>query len=158
NPSNGALLALASYPSWNPIAAVRDRGYLTRLLASDREGRLFNRATQGTYPPGSTFKPVVAQAALATGLVDEQTTPPCTASLRVGGMVFRNFDGGVRGSLTLAQALAESCDTWFYRLGQAFYARQRAYGSLDLQAWAQQLGLGAPTGLDIGGESAGSIP
>src|SRR5207248_5023124 len=77
---------------------------------------LLDRATQGLYPTGSTFKPIVAEAALATGLITPWTSIPCTGSLLVGNIVFHNVEPAINASLNLDQALTISCDTWFYRL------------------------------------------
>ncbi len=159
NPRTGALYALASYPSFDQSASARDPQYLAHLLdPRNAEVPLLDRATQGLYPAGSTFKPFVAEAALSAGLISPYSTLPCTGSLTVGNVVFHNVEAGINASLTLPQALSISCDTWFYRLGTAFYARQLASGSLDMQRWASRLGLGRRTGLDLPGEAAGVVP
>jgi penicillin-binding protein 2 len=155
----GAVEALTSYPSFSQTAAAHDPTYLARLLApTDSRRPLLDRATQGLYPPGSTFKPIVAEAALASGLIAPSSVLPCTGSLQVGDTVFRNVEPGINAYLTLPQAIAISCDTWFYRLGVAFYERQAASGSLALQTWATRFGLGSPTGIDLPGEEAGLVP
>jgi penicillin-binding protein 2 len=127
------------------------------LLGRATGDSLLNRATQGLYPAGSTFKPIVAEAALASGLITPSSTLACTSSFQVGNVVFHNVEAGINASLNLPQALAISCDTWFYRLGAELYWRQ-VNGHLDIQRWARLLGLGHPTGLDIPGESAGIVP
>lgn len=158
DPKDGAVLALASYPSFNQAAAARSPRYLQRLLDPQNPGRpLLDRAIQGLYPPGSTFKPFVAAAAMASGLIRPTSVLPCTGSLRVGNAVFRNVEAGINATLTLPQALAISCDTWFYRLGTRFYERQVASGRLDLQRWARRFGFGRPTGIDLPGETAGLV-
>jgi penicillin-binding protein 2 len=157
NPWNGSIYALASYPTFNQRRAATDPGY-ARSLFRDQSTPLLDRGTQGLYPTGSTFKPVVAEAALATGLISSWSTLPCTGSLTVGNTVFHNVEPGVNASLNLEQALAVSCDTWFYRLGTMFYARQAVTGDLDMQRWARLLGLGHPTGLDLPGEYGGVVP
>jgi penicillin-binding protein 2 len=159
NPWNGALYALASYPNFDQGAAAGDPGYLVRLLAGrDHSLALLNRASQGLYPTGSTFKPIVAEAALAEGLITPSSILPCTGSLTVGNIVFHNVEPAINASLNLDQALTISCDTWFYRLGTAFYARQASNGDLGMQRWAMRLGLGHRTGLDIPGEAGGVVP
>jgi penicillin-binding protein 2 len=157
NPWNGAIYALANYPGFDQRRAAVDRGYANSLFHA-RGSPLLNRATQGLYPTGSTFKPIVAQAALATGLITPWTSLPCTGSLTVGNVVFHNVEPAINASLNLEQALTISCDTWFYRLGTMFYARQAATGALDMQRWAYQLGLGHTTGLDLPGEYGGVVP
>ncbi|MBD0328737.1 MAG: hypothetical protein ICV64_01330 [Thermoleophilia bacterium] len=150
----GALRALATAPGFNQVAAARDPDYLEQVLSS--EDRMLNRAIAGTYPTGSTFKPIVAQAALAAGLIDTGSTIYCSSTYWYGGREFKNA-APMEASLRLRDALKYSCDTWFYRLGAVFYERQRR-GSLDIQRWARRLGLGAPTGVDVPGEAAGIVP
>jgi penicillin-binding protein 2 len=158
NAHTGALLALASAPSFNQAQAEQDPRYLSRLLDGKVPGLpLINRATQGVYPAGSTFKPIVAEAALAGGIITPYSPLACTGSLLVGGRVFHNVEPAINAELTLPQALEISCDTWFYRLGESFYARQ-LQGWLGIQQWARALGLGRQTGIDIPGEAAGVIP
>jgi penicillin-binding protein 2 len=154
----GALYALASVPGFNQLLAAREPAYLGHLLRRPAASSLLvDRSRQGLYPTGSTFKPIVAEAALASGLITPASVLPCTGSLRVGDTVFHNVEPAINASLTLGQALEISCDTWFYRLGVSFYARQQA-GHLDMQRWARLLGLGHPTGLDLPGESGGVVP
>jgi penicillin-binding protein 2 len=158
DPRDGSILALASYPDYSQVAASRDPDYLARLLNGNPSVPLLDRATQGLYPPGSTFKPIVAEAALQAGLITPTSYLPCTGSLTVGNVVFHNVEAGINRSLNLPEALAISCDTWFYRLGTSFYRRQVDEGALDIQRWAQRLGFGRSTGLDVPGESAGLVP
>jgi penicillin-binding protein 2 len=154
----GAVKALASYPTVNPVAAASDAGYLERLVQGRQPGSsLIDLATQGLFPAGSTFKPIVAEAALASGLITPEGALPCTGSLTVGGLVFHNVEPAVDSMLTLPQALAMSCDTWFYRVGERLYGLQLD-GRLALQQWARRLGLGRPTGIDLPGESGGVVP
>jgi penicillin-binding protein 2 len=158
NPRDGSLYALASYPDFDQKQASKNRSYFAKLLRGDVPGSsLLNRATQGQYPAGSTFKPIVAEAALASGLITPYSILPCTGTFQVGNVVFHNVEAGINASLNLRQALSISCDTWFYRLGAQFYWRQVA-GYPEIQRWARLLGLGHPTGLDIPGESHGIVP
>jgi penicillin-binding protein 2 len=158
DPRDGSIYALASYPHFNQVAATRDSHYLGRLLDPSSGSLLLDRATQGIYPTGSTFKPIVAEAALAGGLINPYSILPCTGSLTVGNVVFHNVEPGINAPLNLEQALSISCDTWFYRLGTMFYAQQQTTGSLGMQLWARRLGLGPPTGFDVPGEAAGVVP
>ena len=158
NPRDGSVYALASYPRFNQARAATDPEYLRALLnPNDPRHLLVNRATQGVYPTGSTFKPIVAEAGLASGLISPYSTLPCTSTYTVGGRVFRNVESGVNASLTLPEALSISCDTWFYRLGSMFYYEQLK-GHLYMQNWARRLGVGHPTGFDVPGESYGLVP
>ena len=155
NPWNGAVYALASYPSFNQVAAARDPQYLASLY-KDRgpNPRLLNQATQGMYPTGSTFKPIVAEAALSEGIITPWTPQLCSGSFTIGGFTFHNVEAGVYETMTLPTALAQSCDTWFYRLGDRFFLR----GSQGIQRWAHWLGVGHPTGFDVPGEAHGLVP
>src|SRR5262249_31017506 len=157
NPWNGSIYALASVPSFDERRAAVDPVYSSELFRNPATP-LLDRATQGLYPTGSTFKPIVAEAALATGLITPSTIIPCTGSLTVRNIVFHNVEPAINADLNLDQALSISCDTWFYRLGTMFYARQAATGALDMQRWAHALGLGHPTGLDLPGEYGGVVP
>ena len=158
NPRDGSVYALASYPRFDQARAATDPEYLRALLNPDDPRHLLvNRATQGVYPTGSTFKPIVAEAGLASGLISPYSTLQCTSTYTVGNHVFRNVEAGVNASLTLSQALSISCDTWFYRLGSMFYGEQQK-GHLYMQDWAHRLGVGHPTGFDVPGEAPGLVP
>ncbi len=155
NPWNGAVYALASYPTYNQVAAARDPKYLASLYRDPPTNpRLLNQATQGQYPTGSTFKPIVAEAAMQEGLLTPYSPLLCSGSFTIGGFTFRNVEAGVYSSMTLPTALAESCDTWFYRVGDRFYA----HGGQGIQNWAKKLGLGHQTGFDVPGEASGLMP
>ncbi len=104
-----------------------------------------------------TFKPIVAEAALASGLLGPYSTLSCTGSYTVGGHVFHNVESSINATLTLPEALSISCDTWFYRLGSMFYYAQEK-GHLYMQNWAHWLGVGEPTGFDVPGEAPGLVP
>jgi penicillin-binding protein 2 len=118
---------------------------------------LLNQATQGVYPTGSTFKPIVAEAALSMGLITPTSSLLCSGSFTIGGVTFHNVEAGVYSSMSLPTALAESCDTWFYRLGDRFFLQNGARRE-GIQQWAKKLGLGRSTGLDVPGESPGLVP
>ena len=154
----GAIKALASYPGVNQTLAANDPHYLERLVTGKQPGLpLLNRATQGLYPAGSTFKPIVAEAALTDGVITPSTYLACTGAITVGNIVFHNVEPSINESMNLSQAIAMSCDTWFYQLGERFYFLQEK-GLLGMQQWARWLGLGHPTGIDIPGESGGVVP
>jgi penicillin-binding protein 2 len=158
NPRDGSVYALASYPRFDQARAATSPEYLRALLnPNDPRHLLVNRATQGAYPTGSTFKPIVAEAGLASGLIGPYSTLPCTSTYTVGNHVFRNVESGVNASLTLPEALSISCDTWFYRLGSMLYGEQLK-GRLFMQGWARRLGIGHPTGFDVPGEAPGLLP
>jgi penicillin-binding protein 2 len=146
----GGVVALASYPDFSQVAAAHNPEYLLHVSQ-------LNRATQGVYPAGSTFKPIVAEAAMQEGLIGPSSYLACTGSYTVGNVVFHNVEAGVNAMMALPQALSMSCDTWFYRVGMLMY-QDLQRGRLTLQKWARKLGLGRPTGLDVPGESGGVVP
>src|SRR2546421_4458018 len=154
----GGLLALASWPTFNQVAAADDPDYLDRVLHGQGVPGVFNLATQGLYPTGSTFKPIVAEAALATGLISPYSGIPCIGSYRVGGHTFYNVEANVNAVMSLPEALTVSCDTWFYQVGSMFYRRPASTGSIGMQRWAKALGLGHTTGLDLPSEAGGVVP
>jgi len=158
DPWTGAIKAMASYPTFNQKLAADNPQYLSQLYKQTRTVPLLNRAIDGAYPTGSTFKPIIAEAALSAGLITPSTPLDCTGSFTLGNTVFHNVDPGVNASMTLPTALEESCDTWFYRLGYLVYQHDpKAQGTL-IQDWARKLGLGhAPPG-DLTGATTGYLP
>jgi penicillin-binding protein 2 len=162
DPRDGAIRALASYPTFDPAAYTRRKqSELAPLLrAEPAEAANFpalNRAIAGAYPPGSTFKPVTALAAMQEHILTPYNSLPCTGSYTVAGQKFNNWDPGVSAMMTLPTALAQSCDTYFYQVGKAFYDLPPDRGQ-PLQRWAKTFGFGQPTGIDVGPESAGLLP
>jgi penicillin-binding protein 2 len=154
---NGEVRALGSSPSFDPniFAKAIKRSDYRRLSAKENGEPLANRAIQGLYPTGSTFKLITASAALAGGLIGPDTVQFDGGSLRVGGVTFQNAGGVSHGALALRRALTVSSDVFFYRLGL------EANGAGDghqIQRWARKLGLGRRTGIDLPGELAGLIP
>ena len=156
NPWTGGILALASAPTYNQLAAARNTKYNARLYTDPRH-LLVNRAIAGVYPTGSTFKPIIAEAALATGLITPSTPLLCSGSFTLGGTVFHNVEAGIFESMALPTALSQSCDTWFYRLGDRFWARNPTARGIQIQQWAHKLGLGASSGIDLTGDNPGSV-
>ena len=120
---------------------------------------LFNRATAGLYPPGSTWKPVTALAGMQEHVFSAYESIQCTPSATYGldKQRFRNWNPFVNRPMTLPEALAESCDTYFYEIGNRFY-EGGSDSRVRMQQWARKFGFGAPTGLDIGGEADGLVP
>ena len=157
DPWTGAILALASYPTYNQVAASADPAYNARLY-TDPRNLLVNRAIAGVYPTGSTFKPIIAEAALATHLITPYTSLLCSGSFVLGGTVFHNVEAGVFESMSLPTALSQSCDTWFYRLGDLFWSRDPAAQGLQIQHWARLLGLGSTPPTDLTGAAPGLVP
>ena len=164
DPNTGEILAMASAPTFKPSVFVgrTDPKKLAPLLnptvAKKDNYPGLNRATEGLYPPGSTFKPVTALAAMQERLISPFQTHPVHAELRgCTASVFKNWDPYANEPMTLPQAIGASCDTYFYNLGYAFYALPPDRGH-PLQGWASRFGFGQPTGIDIGPEQDGLLP
>jgi penicillin-binding protein 2 len=169
DPRDGAVLAMASYPTYKPSVFVGrpDPKKLAPLLnskvAAAKNYPGLNRAISAIYPPGSTFKPVTAIAAMQEGVLqpyDSLLCSPDYISPHDNGdppQVFNNWNPVQYQWMELTTALAASCDTYFYQVGDRFFALPSGRGH-PLQAWATRLGLGVPTGIDIGREADGLIP
>jgi penicillin-binding protein 2 len=125
-----------------------------RLQDPDNGAPLANRATQGLYPTGSTFKLITAVAGLESGLISPATVLFDGGSLTVGGVTFKNAGNVSHGAVALPRALQVSSDVYFYRVG--LMADQK--GGDVIQKWAGRLGLGHATGIDLPGEGAGLVP
>ncbi|HUF01421.1 MAG TPA: penicillin-binding protein 2 [Gaiellaceae bacterium] len=165
DPRDGAVLAMASSPTYRPSVFVGrgDRSKLAPLLDEEAARRAnypgLNRAVAGLYPPGSTWKPVVAIAGMEEHVVSAYDSLQCTPFAYYGldRQRFRNWNPFVNRPMTLPEALAESCDTYFYEIGNRFYERG-SEGRVRIQQWARRFGFGRATGLDIGGEAEGLLP
>ncbi len=160
DPRDGAVLAMASAPTFKPSVFVgRTDPKKLQDLYTDPGNPLFNRATAGLYPPGSTWKPVTALAGMQEHVFSAYDSIQCTGSATYGldKQVFRNWDPYVNRPMTLPVALAESCDTYFYEIGDRFY-NGGPESRTRMQQWARRFGFGSPTGLDIGGEANGLVP
>ncbi len=163
DPHDGRVVAMASYPTYNPGAWVGgiSAADLRRLYSTKAGEPLLSRPTQGQLAPGSTFKPISTAGALSHGY-SRSTKLDCSSSYTVGGRTFQNYESAAHGYLTFAQALQLSCDTFFYRIG---YAKWLAEGgdSGDVHAKdvlvqnAKAFGFGRPTGIDLPGEASGRI-
>lgn len=163
DPRDGSILAMASNPTYEPSAFVGHKSAkkLAPLLNPTDAARantpLLNRALDAAYPPGSTFKPVTALAAMQEHILTPYQQISCTPTFTAYKQVFHNWTPLIDQSMDLETALAESCDTYFYALGQDFYKLPASRGHA-LQAWANRFGLGEPTGVDLSPESDGLIP
>lgn len=157
-PTDGEILAMGSAPTFNPTVFTHPQTqaqYDKLFLHSDSPQT--NRAIQGLYPTGSTFKPITAMAALQNNLITTTTPFVDTGCITVGRnhQKFCNAGKVQNGTLTgVADALRVSSDVFFYRLGQE---ANPLHGEI-IQSWARRLGLGAPTGIDLPGEAAGLVP
>jgi penicillin-binding protein 2 len=152
DPRTGEVLALASRPAFDPNGfATGIDPEIWRGFTSDPMKPLMNRALQGQYPPGSTYKVITAIAGLEEKLVDEHTEVHCGGSFRLGRRTYRCWKKEGHGVVDLHKAIVQSCDVYFYRLGLELGVNRLAY-------YARSLGLGARTGIELGGEMPGLVP
>lgn len=152
-PSTGEVLALVSYPFFDPnemVGGTSGRN-LDRVF---RDGRypFLDRAIQSSYAPASTFKIIMSAADLEEKILPPERPVNCTGKIRFGGRTFTDWKPGGHGPLNLAGALAESCDIYFWTLGRQYLGIDR------IVSYARRFGLGAKTGIDLPGEVAGLVP
>ncbi len=154
NPNSGEILALYSAPGFDPNAFVGgvDPDYWRRLNVSEAHP-LFDRTIQARYPPGSTWKLALAAMALKRGIVTLRSRMPipCRGGLQYGNRFFRCWSAKGHGDLALADAIAQSCDVFFYQLGLKL-------GLTSLLEDATGLGFHARTGIDLPGEITSEFP
>ncbi len=150
---DGSVYALGSAPSFDPN--VFSKGVLQstykRLTDTANGAPLANRATQGLYPTGSTFKPITALAALSCGVLTPGQILFDGGSFKIGALNLHNAGNAAYGALNLVQALTVSSDVYFYKVGQAL---DGSCGGTALQKWGRKLGITRPTGIDIPGENS----
>jgi penicillin-binding protein 2 len=168
SPRDGSILALASAPTYNPsvyTGRVTERALaaqgLTRSTALAKNYPSLDRAIDGAYPPGSTFKPLTAIAALQEHLINPYAFYPCTGTYIApedrSHRVWHNWDPNVYQGMDLPTALAYSCDTYFYRVGNGFYELPADRGQPE-QRWARAFGFGRTSGTDLGLQAPGLLP
>ncbi len=152
DPRSGEVLALASSPTFNPndFVPVMLSG-VWRRLNEDAGLPLYNRAVQGGYAPGSTFKPVTAIAALLKNGFDPEATYTCEGAFELGTMRLRCWNTYGHGTIALRKAIEQSCNCFFCHLGYAI-------GYDAIYAEARKLGLGQLTGIDLPTENRGLLP
>jgi penicillin-binding protein 2 len=158
NPWTGAIKAIVSYPTFNQKTAANNTKYLARLYKEQVSTPTLNRAIAGVYPTGSTFKPLISEAALSAGIITPYTPQLCSGSFTLGNHTFLNVERGAYETMTLPTALEQSCDTWFYRLGDKIWQADPAQKGTLIQRWARELGLGARPPIDLTGAMAGYLP
>lgn len=153
NVHNGEILGLGSFPTYDPTVFTKP---MTQAQVNDlyrsEAAPLADRAIQGLYPTGSTYKIITALAALEGGVITPGTTIVDNGSITLAGQKFQNAGGASYGALTLVPALQVSSDVFFYELGREMW------NTGQLQRWSQALGIGRPTGLDLPGEAEGLVP
>lgn len=154
DPRTGAVLALASQPRFDPNQLVGGLDQATfDALANSPEQPLFNRALSGRYPPGSTAKPFLGTAALASGSMGINETLYCTGTYNLPNVsrTWRDWRPEGHGRVDFTQAMAQSCDIYYYELANRM--------GIDLMhEWMTQFGFGSTTGIDLPGERSGIMP
>ncbi len=152
DPRNGAVLAMVSSPSFDPnLFNSGVSGEQWNKIANNPLTPLTNRAISGQYPPGSTYKMIVAAAALEEGIITPDTKFACDGSYQFGNRIFRCWQKKGHGHVSLHRALVESCDVYFYNVG-------RMLGVDKIAHYAKLFGLGGTTGIDLPNEKSGLIP
>jgi penicillin-binding protein 2 len=166
DPQNGNVLAMASFPTYNPswwVGGISNQRY-QELTRSANHDPLLNRAMQGLWAPGSTFKLATATAALNDGLISQYSYLPDPGYYKVqnctGKCTFYNNQHESLGEINVTTAITASDDVFFYTLGADFwsaYQNNGHYGPAPIQSVAAQYGFGQLTGIDLPGEYAGQL-
>jgi penicillin-binding protein 2 len=152
DPNTGEVLALVSHPAFDPNMFTKELSEEDwKDLTTGKEKKLSNRATQGTFPPGSVFKVFMAAAGLSESLATPQTSVNCPGYFNFVGRNFKCHKHSGHGAVNLYDALVLSCDVYFYILGNKL-------GVDRIHQYASYFGLGERTGIDIGDEAIGIIP
>lgn len=164
DPETGAVIAMASYPTYNPEEFV---GGITTERYDELKGQgdpFTNRAIAGQYAPGSTFKLVTGYAGLITGMIAPNTSYSDGGTYTVKGCpegadcTYQNAGGAAHGSVNITEALTVSSDVFFYWLGERFWLERGTRGEDGLQQIAEQLGFGTKTGIPLPFERDGVMP
>lgn len=150
--NSGEILSFASSPGFDPsLFTKRMPPEQWQAYLEDKRHPLENKALKGQYPPGSTFKIITALAALSEGLIDENSTVNCSGEYKLGNTTFHCWNKKGHGRVNLRGALRESCDVYFYQLGERL-------GVDRIAAYAKKFGLGEPLGIGIDNEKSGFVP
>ena len=152
DPNNGDVLAMVSHPAFDPdIFGGGVKASAWRELMTDPSHPLTNRVIQGIYPPGSTFKIVDSIAGLQEGTLHTETAYNCPGGLWFGGREYHCWRKQGHGTIELHDAIVRSCDVYFYDVGQKL-------GVDRIAKWANKMGLGIKSGIDLDHENPGTIP
>ena len=151
-PRDGSVLAMVSSPSFNPAlfsGGISQQNW--KKLSGDPLHPMENRVIAGQYPPASTYKMIVAAAALQEGLITPETSFQCDGFYELGNRKYRCWHKGGHGRISLHRAIVQSCDVYFYHVGKLI-------GVDKLAEYARRFGLGASTGITLPREKSGLIP
>ena len=152
NPNNGEIFAIASSPAIDPnmfIGGIHKTEWEKMISSSDSP--LQNRAISGQYPPGSSFKIVMALAGLEEGAIDPDELITCPGTYTLGNHAYQCWKEGGHGNVNFQRAITESCDIYFYKIGIRL-------GIDKIAHYAKMCGLGQKTGFELGNEAEGLIP
>jgi penicillin-binding protein 2 len=150
--NTGGIIAMLSRPNFDPnVFAAGIDSARWQMLATDPDHPLQNRSIQGTYPPGSTFKVLDSIAGLQEHSISLETNFHCGGGMWFGNREYRCWRKQGHGTLSLHRAIVESCDVYFYNVGNKVGVDKLAY-------WAHEFGLGMKTGIDLDNERAGIVP
>ncbi|MDZ4868192.1 MAG: penicillin-binding protein 2 [Alphaproteobacteria bacterium] len=148
----GEIISIVSAPGFDPNAFTGTVSpTIWKQLNEDELKPLLNKAITGIYPPGSTYKPIVALAALASGAMTPQARVHCSGARQLGSHVFHCWKRGGHGSMDMHSAIKQSCDSYFYECA-------RRTGIEAIAAMSRKFGLGQVYGLEIPGEKSGLMP
>ena len=152
NPNTGEVLAISSGPRFDPNIFAREIPVeIWKDLVGSAEKKMNNRAIQGTYAPGSVFKIITAIAAFSEGVINPQDSINCPGFYMFGGRPFKCHKHGGHGRVNFQSAMAQSCDVYFYTVGQRL-------GVDRIHDYAKKFGLGLVTGIEIPDERVGIVP
>ena len=152
DPRNGEILAMVSRPTFDPnqfTGRISTRAW--SAINGNPDKPLMNRAIQAQFAPGSTFKPVVALAALETGTINEQYSVHCPGYVTLYGHTYHCWEKKGHGTLSLHNGIVHSCDTYFFTIGNKL-------GIDGMAQYADMVGFGHATGVDLPGEAVGGVP
>ncbi len=158
DPRSGAIRSLVSYPSFDPNFFSRPEwGGEGKDIFQNESRPLFNRAIDGSYPPGSTIKPLISAAALQEQVITPATTVSSTGGIAVGPWFFPDWKAGGHGITNVYKAIAESVNTFFY-IAVGGYENQPGLGIERLVKYLKMFGWGEETGIDLPSETSGFLP
>ena len=162
--TNGQILAMASYPTYNPriwLDGVTQEEY-KNLTSSEANAPLTSRVTQGLFAPASTFKVITAAAAAQAKMPLGSTLYACPSSVKIGNRTMENHESQAYGNITVTRAIEVSCNTVFYQMGYGMWLRDGGNSPVGnpkdpIEKMAKQFGLGRKTGIDLPSESRGRV-
>ena len=163
NPKNGQILSLVSLPSFdNNLFAQKLSEDDYKILIENSDKPLFNRAISGTYPPGSTIKPLIAAAALEEKIISSSEKINCRGYLNIinqynPSIIYKFPDWKIHGPTDVIKAIAESCNVFFYTIGGGF-EKFEGLGIEKIKKYTKLFGLGNVLNIDLPGEATGLIP